>query len=216
MALITNACTVQLIDSMGDDCTVVNAARVSFAKHIDEMSEADERLLSYLAKHQHWTPFAHVMITLRIKMPVFVARQWFRHTIGVARNEVSRRYVDDAPEYFLPDVLRARPDGSIKQGSGGAHHDSDFWREMMEKAFCALDGFYATLIEAGVAPEQARIVLPVAHMTEFYETGSLAYFARVAKLRADAHAQGEIQDCMSLVAEAIAPAAPKAWAALTR
>lgn len=218
---ITNTCRVDLVDAMGDDLRVVNAARVSMAKESvhdwdkpNGLNLPDAKLLSYLAKNEHWTPFSHVVITLRIVAPIFTARQWFRSTVGVARNEVSRRYVDDAPEYFLPDVIRERPEKSIKQGSGGEHPKSKSIREDMEALFHYIDRFYRMMIEDGVAPEQARMVLPTSHMTEWYETGSLAYFARVAKLRLDHHAQVEVQDMMKLVAAAVAPIAPVSWTAL--
>ena len=215
----TNTCRVALVDSMGNDLRVADAARVSFAKQssLDENGElraGDGKLIKYLADHDHWTPFAHVMVTLRIACPVFVARQWFRHTIGVARNEVSRRYVDDEVQYFLPDEIRARPDASIKQGSGGKHPKSDQWRDAIDCVYTIADCLYEKMIADGVAPEQARMVLPLAHMTEFYETASLAFYGRVAGLRLDPHAQEEVRDLMELIDHAIQPIAPAAWQAL--
>lgn len=211
---ITNTCTVDLVDTMGDDLRVVNAARVSFAKESQQFEGRDTKLLAYLAKNNHWTPFSHVMVTLRISAPVFVARQWFRSVVGTARNETSRRYVDDAPTYFLPDDLRSRPDASIKQGSGGKHPWSEYWLGRINKMYEAVDTLYAGMVRDGVAPEQARIILPVSHVTEWYETASLAFYGRVAGLRLDSHAQGEIQDLMKLVAAAVEPVAPVSWAAL--
>jgi thymidylate synthase (FAD) len=190
----TNTCRVALVDSMGNDLRVMDAARV--------------------ADHDHWTPFAHVMVTLRIACPVFIARQWFRHTIGVARNEVSRRYVDDDVQYFLPDEIRARPDASIKQGSGGKHPKSDQWRDAIDCVYTIADCLYEEMIADGVAPEQARMVLPLAHMTEFYETASLAFYGRVAGLRLDPHAQEEVRDLRELIDSTIQPIAPAAWQAL--
>ena len=215
----TNTCRVALVDSMGNDLRVADAARVSFAKQssLDENGElraGDGKLIKYLADHDHWTPFAHAMVTLRIACPVFVARQWFRHTIGVARNEVSRRYVDDEVQYFLPDEIRARPDASIKQGSGGNHPKSDQWRDAIDCVYTIADCLYEKMIADGVAPEQARMVLPLAHMTEFYETASLAFYGRVAGLRLDPHAQEEVRDLMELIDQAIQPIAPAAWQAL--
>lgn len=212
---ITNTCRVDLVDSMGDDLRVVNAARVSFAKESAQFEDRDAKLLSYLAKNQHFTPFTHVMITLRIAAPVFNARQWFRSVVGTARNEVSRRYVDDAPEYFLPDEIRSRPDASIKQGSGGVHPDSDYWRGAIQTLFEEIDTTYDAMIYSGVAPEQARMILPTSHMTEWYETASLAFYGRVARLRLDSHAQKEVRDMMTLVAAAVEPIAPVSWVALT-
>jgi thymidylate synthase (FAD) len=215
----TNTCRVALVDSIGNDLRVVDAARVSFAKQSSlddngELRAGDGKLIKYLADHDHWTPFAHVMVTLRIACPVFVARQWFRHTIGVARNEVSRRYVDDEVQYFLPDEIRARPDASIKQGSGGKHPKSDQWRDAIDRVYTIADCLYEKMIADGVAPEQARMVLPLAHMTEFYETASLAFYGRVAGLRLDPHAQEEVRDLMELIDQAIQPIAPAAWQAL--
>jgi len=204
---------------MGNDLRVADAARVSFAKQSSlddngELRAGDGKLIKYLADHDHWTPFAHVMVTLRIACPVFVARQWIRHTIGVARNEVSRRYVDDEVQYFLPDEIRARPDASIKQGSGGKHPKSDQWRDAIDCVYTIADCLYEKMIADGVAPEQARMVLPLAHMTEFYETASLAFYGRVAGLRLDPHAQEEVRDLMELIDQAIQPIAPAAWQAL--
>lgn len=214
-ANLADRSTVALINSMGDDVTVVNAARVSFAKSVSALSSTDEKLIRYLARHQHWTPFSHVMVTLRIKMPVFVARQWFKHTAGLTRNEVSRRYVSDEPEYYLPTAFRSRPNGSVKQGSGAEHPNSEKWRSTVEDLYRAIDNTYEEMIIDGVAPEQARAILPVAHMTEFYETGSLAAYARIAKLRIDDHAQKETREVAQAIADLITPVAPVSWRALT-
>ena len=110
---------VELLNHMGDDLTVVNAARVSMAKHVTLFVDQDRKLISYLAKHNHWTPFSHVTFQFRLKMPIFLAREWFRHTVGIARNEVSRRYVTDEPEFFTPTEWRSKAE-HVKQGSGGA------------------------------------------------------------------------------------------------
>ncbi len=216
----TNTCRVERLDSMGDDLSVVDAARVSFARQSawadgdHTLVERDLRLIGYLARNRHWTPFSQVTVKLRIAAPVFVARQWMRSNVGVSRNEVSRRYVDDAPEFFVPDAIRARPESSVKQGSGGEHHDCRYWRgKMLEMCEHALS-VYDTMIRDGVAPEQARMILPLAHMTEWIETGSLAYYARVCGLRADGHAQAEIRDLAALVAAAVEPVAPVSWRAL--
>jgi thymidylate synthase (FAD) len=205
---------VKLIDVMGDDLRVVNAARVSFHKeskweepseknaYSDSLSEQDQKLISYLAKHNHWTPFSHVQITLREKVPIFVARQRFKHMVGFTYNEVSRRYVDDPPEFFSPDSWRKRPEGSVKQGSSNEivgevrstffelNGDRVYYSEFID--FC--ERMYTAMIEKGVAPEQARMVLPQSMYTEYYVTGSLAAWARAYKLRIDGHAQKEIQD----------------------
>ena len=123
---------VDYVNHMGNDLTVVNAARVSFDKESEweevepfgptladfDLSKKDNKLITYLAKHGHWTPFSHPQITLRYTVPIIVARQEFKHIVGFTRNEVSRRYVDDEPEFYVPDVWRSRPEGSVKQGSG--------------------------------------------------------------------------------------------------
>lgn len=203
--------SVELIDSMGSDLSVVNAARVSFAKESDwqyerygglyecsreVLSEKDQKLITYLAKHNHWTPFAHAFLSFRIKAPIFVARQLVKHQVGLAWNEVSRRYVDDEPEFWFPEVWRGKP-VNAKQGSSGIipseqpDMDIDMYVRMAQDR--AL-GCYIELLQHGVAPEQARMVLPQNTMTEWIWSGSLAAFARVCKLRLDPHAQQETQD----------------------
>lgn len=233
---------VTLIDHMGDDLRVVNAARVSFSQESDweptdvirdpsgafsleygkQLGERDERLIKYLANHNHWTPFAHCMVTLREKVPIFVARQRFKHMVGFTYNEVSRRYVDDAPEFFIPDKWRSRPEGSVKQGSGDETLDivpfgveAISIKEAYKEHLMNAEDLYDFLIKTGVAPEQARMVLPQSMYTEYYVTGSLAAFARAYKLRADSHAQKEIQDLAKMWDEVISPLFPISWKALT-
>lgn len=181
---------VTYIDHMGSDLTVVNAARVSFGKHKDILEESDEKLIKYLAKHNHWTPFGHPQLTLRIKAPMFVARQLFKHKVGLTENEVSRRYVSDAPEYYWPEKFR-RAAPNKKQGSSQEPFSSD----LLYSAKFALDDlvylYYKRLISEGLCPEQARMFLPQATYTEWYWTGSLAAFARVVHLRSSQEAQEE-------------------------
>jgi thymidylate synthase (FAD) len=209
---------VTFIDKLGSDLTVVNAARVSFSKHKTEFDDSDARLIRYLVKHDHWTPFAHPQISLRIQAPIFVARQWWRHIVGVARNEVSRRYVDDWPFLYRPSLWRSRPDGSIKQGSGD-DLPQDVQEEMnqvyAEHMHGALES-YQRMIKAGVAPEQARIVLPQSMETEWIETGSLAYYARVYRQRVDDHAQVEIRRLAQDVGVIVSELYPVSWEALTK
>jgi thymidylate synthase (FAD) len=119
-------CSVELLETFGSDLTVVNAARVSLGKEVTEFTEKDARLLSYLAEHDHVSPFFHPQARFRLKMPIWMAREWFRHTVGFSRNEVSRRYVDDLPEFFLPEALRTRS-ATKKQGSNDDVHDQDAW-----------------------------------------------------------------------------------------
>lgn len=208
----------ELIDHMGTDLTVVNSARVSFDKESDwdgtGLFDQDVRLINYLAKHNHFTPFTHPQITLRETVPVFVARQRFKHVVGFTYNETSRRYVDDTPEFFMPDVWRARPDASIKQGSAGAHTNSAIWNQQYEQ-FCALaEDLYTGMINDGIAPEQARMLLPQSMFTSYYVTGSLAAWARAYKQRSDFHAQVEIQLLAHQWNLLIEPLFPVSWAAL--
>ena len=213
------------ISHMGSDLTVVNSARVSFAKEStweyhdgasnnDTLSPADRKLINYLAKHAHTTPFTHPQITLRETIPIFVARQRFKHVVGFTYNEVSRRYVDDTPEFYVPEVWRSRPEGSVKQGSGGPvqhnMHVSDKYSIFIEKA----KQLYQDMLDMNVAPEQARMVLPQSMITSYYVTGSLAAFARAFKQRIDSHAQKEIQVLAEQWDAVIAPLYPVSWAAL--
>lgn len=220
--------SVQYIDHLGDDLRVVNAARVSFNKEAAEFGEKDGKLLRYLAKHNHWTPFSHPMITLRENVPIFVARQRFKHIVGFTYNEVSRRYVDDAPEFYHPKGWRSRPEGSVKQGSGEALVDnllrddgyqagvySQSCDDAYQEVICTSICLYNDLLSANVAPEMARMVLPQSMMTSYYVTGSLAAFARAYKQRIDDHAQKEIQDLAKHWDEIIRPLFPQAWEALT-
>ena len=220
----------EYVDHMGDDLRVVNAARVSFDKESDwatnpdgtyagssnELTTADTRLIKYLATHGHWTPFAHPQITMRETVPIFVARQRFKHMVGFTYNEVSRRYVDDTPGFFTPAVWRSRPDGSVKQGSGGEHPASDHWRAQYISLKEHVLDLYDAMIEEGVAPEQARMVLPQSMYTSYYVTGSLAAWARAYTQRIDPHAQKEIQDLAKQWGEIIEPLFPASWEALTQ
>jgi thymidylate synthase (FAD) len=182
---------VELLDVMGSDLTVVNAARVSFAGESEEFGSRDKKLVRYLAAHGHWTPFAHVQVQLRIKAPVFVARQLVKHQVGLVWNEISRRYVDFVPEFHAPEAWRKRAPNK-KQGSLNETLDNDsllynsYW-DLMTKA----EDLYSFMLEKGVAPEQARMVLPQSMMTEWYWTGSLAAFARVVTQRLSEDAQYE-------------------------
>jgi thymidylate synthase (FAD) len=206
--------SVELLDVFGDDLTVVNAARVSFAKESTQIEPRDAKLIQYLADHQHITPFFHPQARFRLKMPIFVAREWYRHQIGFARNEVSRRYVDFEPEVYAPTELRAR-DPKLKQGSkaecivNNALHAAE-----MEKALTASVEAYNALLEADVAPEVARMVLPQSMYTEFIETGSLAAYARLCHLRQDPHAQWEIRQYADAVAGLLESRFPVSWRAL--
>jgi thymidylate synthase (FAD) len=208
--------SVELLSVDGGDITVVNAARVSFAKSVTKMSAGDVKLIKYLAVHNHVSPFFHPQIRLRIKMPLFVVREWYRHTIGFARNEVSRRYVDTPPDCWRPlatDVRARNP--SAKQGSlARAITGSDSALDLVLRSQKVALETYDTLLALGVAPEIARVVLPVSMYTEFIETGSLAAYARLANLRLSPDAQVEIRRYATAVSDIIAPHFPASWAAL--
>lgn len=225
---------VTLVDSMGSDLSVVNAARVSFHKESDwewfewediveaelrsfgrnQLSEKDQKLIAYLARHNHWSPFAHTSLQFRIRAPIFVARQLVKHQVGGVWNEVSRRYVNDEPEYHKP-VWRWAPTNA-KQGSGSGVDDATqqkadtiFWNAV-ETAHRA----YLDLLALGIAPEQARAVLSLNHMTEWYWTGSLYFFARVCKLRLDPHAQAETGEIAKMINEQVPKEFEHSWKAL--
>jgi len=204
----------KLVDHMGSDLTIVNAARVSFAKESEQMDDKDERLIHYLAEHGHWSPFAHAFMQFRIKAPLFVARQLVKHQVGLSWNEVSRRYVDDPPEFYNPKVWRGKPKNS-KQGSDGEVEDQNSAKLILEQTNLLAYKNYNTMIAAGVAPEQARMILPQTMMTEWYWSGSLQAFARVCKQRLDDHTQEETQVIAGLIQERAAALFPVSWDALT-
>jgi len=218
---------VELMECFGSDLTVVNAARVSFHKEsvleegVDEqgspcakLAERDAKLIKYLADHRHNSPFFHPQLRFRIKMPIFVAREWWRSTIGFSRNEVSRRYITEAPDFFMPDGLRQR-DKNLKQGSRQefVEQNQALLEQMREHNQKAL-AFYQMLMDQGVAPEQARMSLPQSMYTEFIETASLAGYARVVRLRTDPLAQKEIQMFAHAAGELAQTAFPVSWQAL--
>lgn len=208
---------VELIDSMGDDLRVANVARVSFAKWKQELDVQDVRLLHYLAEHDHGSPFRHTAITVRIEAPIWLARQLGKHQVGMSWNEVSRRYVDTGIEIWSPKEWRKRPDKSIKQGSGEPLKNLDqmvadaIAQEAHDVALAA----YESLLALGVAPEQARGVLPQNMMTSWIWTGSLAAFFHCYRLRAGEGAQEEAKEFASLLESIIRPLFPHSWKALS-
>ena len=219
---------VQLVDYMGSDLSVVNAARVSFNKEsswdyadshvpIRSLSEKDQKLIKYLAKHNHFTPFCHPQISVRIKCPIFVRAQLGKHQVGLVMNEVSRRYVTFDPEIYTP-MWRSAPTDGAKQGSSGAIEDMDLCIKMRQEydgvAKECID-LYNRLLADGVAPEQARSILPQGTYTEFVWTGSLYAFARVYNLRIDAHSQWEIQKYAEAINKIVEPLFPVSWKNLT-
>ena len=264
------------IDHMGDDLSVVNAAKVSFGKrsqweggshpYFDKpkhLSKRDQGLIQFLARGctsgdwdnlkgnltqlvsfhddidwqdiedllnhirrmpSHWSPFAHTAITLHLKMPIFVARQIMKHTTGLEYNEVSRRYVDSEPEFYVPDVWRKKAD-NVKQGSSEEAVNDTFGfkfavigqntiqDEMRRERESVLD-LYKEMLDHGVAPEQARMVLPQSMYTEVIATGNLYAWANLYVQRTDSHAQKETQDLAKQIGEIIQPLYPVSWDAL--
>jgi thymidylate synthase (FAD) len=241
---------------MGSDLSVVDAARVSFDKesdweqvHVDypdgahgrewQLSAADTKLINYLAKHKHWSPFAHTAIKFRVTAPIFVARQLVKHQIGLTWNEVSRRYVDSEPNFFMPDVWRSRPDGSIKQGSGTEEithlvcpDDYDYQHSwiFIDTSCAPKDGIpvtkavidlvdhalevYNLMLVNNITPEQARMVLPQNMMTSWIWTGSLYAFNRICTERLNPHAQQETREVAEHFNRICAEYFPVSWKAL--
>ena len=202
--------TVELVDKMGTDLSVVNAARVSYSKTKKTFEQSDEKLIKYLAEHEHWSPFAHASLQFRIKAPIFVARQLVKHQVGLVWNEVSRRYVDHAPELYKPDSWRGRPQNS-KQGSDGEVKLDQTIEHNMETTMVSCLILYNSLLQKGVAPEQARMVLPQSMMTEWYWSGTLYAFARVCNLRCKPDTQKETQDVAIQIHALADEAFPYCW-----
>ena len=207
---------VTCLNLMGDDLTVVNAARVSFSKTSywhdgDELKEQDKKLINYLAKHKHWTPFSQPQIQFRIKMPIFVARQWYKHSVGFTRNEESRRYISTEPQCYVPTAWRLAAD-NVKQGS----------RDELVADYLHISGhitmlceLYNEMLDCGICPEQARMVLPQSMYTEFVEVGSLAAYARLYSLRSSKEAQKEVRLYAEAVGKVMQELFPVSWEALT-
>ena len=205
---------IELIDVMGNDLAVVNAARVSFGKSKEVFEGKDAKLIKYLADHEHSTPFRHPHVSIRCKAPVFLARQLGKHQAGLTWNEESRRYVDHEPEFYIPKEWRNKPEGSIKQGSAGIHEQSD---KFTSTYICHLEGdlwLYNKMLEEGVAPEMARMVLPQSMLVNWVWTGSLLAFFHVWRLRSGEHAQLEAQEFAKELDEIMTKQFPVSWEAL--
>ena len=215
------------VDHMGSDLSVVNAARVSFGKtsqlvfnddpdDVGSLSDRDTKLIQYLAKHKHISPFGHAFASFHVKAPIFVARQLVKHKF-LRWNEISRRYVDDEPEFYQPEVWRGRS-ADKKQGSDGvvtlyedhqmrqAYHPTELNAYNLET--------YNYLLDQGVAPEQARMVLPQSTMTEWYWSGSLDAFADMCRLRCKPDTQAETRLVADQINEIMQPLFPVAWQSL--
>jgi len=245
---------VELVDYMGSDLSVVNSARVSFNKkskakssevkkisfyssgetlvEIPTLKERDEKLIRYLARHQHWTPFAHTCVTFHIKAPMFVARQLQKHQIGLVWNEVSRRYIKEDPEFYIPEEWRYQAE-NVKQGSSDESIKTNDLDDIIKKEYNnendLLDDLvltpseiaedskstYKSLLDVGICPEQARMVLPQNTYTEWYWTGSLFAFARVCKLRCAKDTQKETRDVANEILSLCSEIYPVSWKYLT-
>jgi len=239
---MTNQITATYIDHMGSDLSVVNAARVSFGKKSDwEFSalregllERDAKLINYLAKHKHISPFGHAFASFHVKAPIFVARQLVKHKF-LRWNEISRRYVDDKPEFYVPDVWRGRSEDK-KQGSSDEVVDMLYWivadPELSIEGHTEYDNvsdtpsrwssyvnaraldLYNAMLNSDVAPEMARMTLPQSTMTEWYWSGSLDAFADMCRLRCKEDTQYESRLVADQISERMAELFPASWAAL--
>ena len=215
------------IDHMGSDLSVVNAARVSFGKesewenmedgfrpdpHNPKLKPKDKRLIQFLAKHKHLSPFGHCFASFHVKAPIYVARQLVKHSF-LRWNEVSRRYVDDEPEFYTPDVWRGRAE-DVKQGSGAECKSQYFPGIYAEEVNAKAVEDYRKMLQQGVAPEQARMILPQSTMTEWYWSGSLDAFARMCNLRLKTDTQYETRLVAQQIHDIIFPRFPVSWEAL--
>lgn len=223
----TSGIKVNYVQHCGSDLTVVNAARVSFDKEsagdTDDQRQRDAKLISYLANHGHKSPFNHCFLTFRVKAPIFVARQLVKHKF-MPWNEVSRRYVDSDPEFYFPEHWRARAD-NVKQGSSEDAVDLAPLLSMENVNGCVSTpeevaqtslATYDALLQLGVCPEQARMVLPQNIMTEWYWSGTLGAFADMCNLRLDPHTQQETREVAQLIDDKISDLFPISWKALLK
>ena len=200
---------VRLVDHMGSDLSVVNAARVSFAKEHKEFDEGkDTKLIRYVAKHDHWRPLGHASLQFHVQAPVFVARQLVKHQVGLVWNEVSRRYVDDEPDFYTPTEWRKSAENK-KQGSS-----DETVQFNIKPALDFAKQCYEYMLKMGIAPEMARMVLPQSMMTEWYWSGTLYAFARVCNLRCKPDAQKETRDVGWGIDKHARELFPASWSAL--
>ena len=209
------------IDHMGSDLTVANAARVSFGKTSEmeddlwgppKLKAKDDKLIRYLAKHKHISPFGHCFASFHIKAPIFVARQLVKHKF-LRWNEISRRYVKDEPQFYVPKLREAAKDK--KQGSGGPIILSIQQDEVIRQAHIEADKQYKYLLKTGVSEEQARMVLPQSMMTEWYWSGSLDAFSDMCNLRCKSDTQAETREVAKQIDHKMIELFPVSWDALT-
>lgn len=206
---------VEYVDHMGSDLTCSNSARVSFAKESEEFSDRDERLITYLAKHGHTSPFYHAMITMRIKAPISIQRQLFKHTVGVSNNSESTRYVVMKPEFHIPLNLRLQSEDN-KQGSHGLlnEHDNNNAMDSLHIYYEHAVNLYDYLVSKGVAREQARDVLPLSTYTTWITTMSLYAAYNLYRLRTGEGAQEECRQYALAIEQIVEPLYEKSWEAL--
>lgn len=207
---------VRLVDTMGGDLSVVNAARVSFGKRKETFEEGDAKLIRYLAAHEHTSPFRHAYLQFHVKAPIFVFRQWMKHQVGCSWNEISGRYVEfPEDEFHVPATFRQQAKVN-KQGSLGEIEAGN--REPAHEAYVgsckASVAAYKQLLELGVCREQARCVLPLGLYSEVYWTTSLQAVAHFIRLRSEEHAQWEIQEYARAVRALVEDRFPASLAAL--
>lgn len=216
-----NQIRVKLMDWMGSDVSVVNAARVSFGKQkiSNALDKGDTKLINYLAKHRHMSPFGHVFASFHVKAPIFVARQLVKHKF-LRWNEISRRYVDDEPEFYVPDEWRGKAEDK-KQGSSGVINVESLW-EFEDVSGDILSHnqdnihLYNHLLDQGVAPEQARMILPQSTMTEWFWSGSLDAFSDMCDLRLKDDTQEETRVVAQQIDEYMEQLFPVSWVALRK
>ena len=212
---------VQYITHSGSDLLVVNAARVSFAKESKQFNDKDQKLITYLAEHKHWLPFRHPQVTLRCKAPLPIARHLGKHQVGFSWSEESRRYIDTPPEFYWPDKWRKRADNK-KQGSSDEVFETEPLVAIREwergqvvaapsKLQSLMVAMYNGLVALGVAPEQARMILPQNMMVNWVWTGSLLGWAQMCKARLADDAQRETQEFARKVQDVVAPLYPVSW-----
>ena len=193
---------IEVLDHIGDDLTVANSARVSFGKRKNKYDKSDERLVTYLAKHKHFSPFRHLVVQFHIKAPEFVMRQWYKHVVGIettssyptkdhAWNEISGRYVP-VEEYYVPSIWRQQSEDN-KQASAGEIDAQEKASEKYHSALQIINHYYNSLLNLGVAKEQARVLLPLAAYTEVYWTASFQAIINFIELRDEPTAQWEIR-----------------------
>lgn len=188
-----------------------------YSEEFDGQSDEYALELYNQIRHQatHWTPFAHTAISINMKAPIPIRTQCFKHKQGLVENEESRRYITSTPEIFIPE-FREKPEGSIKQGSGGAHPAAFYWQRQYITQTNNAVRLYEQMLADNIAPEQARMVLPQGAMVNWLWTGNLMAFANFYNKRSDPHAQGENRELAELVKAVVEPLYPVSWAALTR